>query len=172
VCLDVEWSLEDTLCEDDTANLSLEFHAHQSRHTDGPRSPWERTCDATCKIDEECVCGPAISFVAFCVDGDEPIDPTQITFDWSANAEDEPVYVDWELTDDAPADLELSRVALFYATEFENFDGGRAGTAVVGEGTAGVSTQSPPSPAPDGESALKYEYDEETESFELEEDSA
>jgi hypothetical protein len=168
VCLRISWSLADELCEDDTVNVTLEFFAHQARHTDGPQRPWTRVCNVDCKTAEECTCdgGPAISFVAFCVPDGTALSPDDLSFTWYADGQGDPVSIEWD------SDVELSTVVLYHGSTngpvFENFEGGTSGTAIVGEGTPGQPEQTPPSPAPEGETGLKYEYDEATGAFDLE----
>ncbi|MFW5919766.1 MAG: hypothetical protein ACOCSF_06180 [Halanaeroarchaeum sp.] len=168
ICFELSWLLTGDLCEDDAVTLDFEFFAHQVRHSGGPQRPWSDTCNVVCKTAEECACdeGPGISFVAFCVPDGAVLGPEDVEFTWRTDGEGDPVSVRWDST------VELSTVVLYYGTHsgpvFENFDGGSAGTATVGEGDPGRPGQTPPSPAPEGETGLKYEYDEVNDAFVLE----
>lgn len=172
ICFDLSWLLTGDLCEDDAVTLDFEFFAHQARHSGGPQRPWSDTCNAVCKTAEECTCdeGPAISFVAFCVPDGTVLAPDDVQFTWRNDGEGDPVAIRWH------SDVELSTVVLYYGTHsgpvFEDFDGGFAGTATVGEGGPERPGQTPSSPAPDGETGLKYEYDETNDIFVLEPEDA
>lgn len=162
ICFEISWRLAGELCEDDAVTLELEFFAHQARHSGGARRPWSDACNVVCKTAEECACdeGPAISFVAFCVPDGTPLTPDNVDFTWRNDGEREPVEIRWDSA------VELSTVVLYYGTHsgpvFENFDGGTSGIATVGSGNPERPGQTPSSPAPDGETGFKYEYDHET----------
>jgi hypothetical protein len=168
ICFEISWRLAGELCEDDAVTLELEFFAHQARHSGGPQRPWSDACNVVCKTADECACdeGPAISFVAFCVPDGTPLAPDDVGFTWRNDGEGEPVEIRWDSA------VELSTVVLSYGTHsgpvFENFDGGTSGIATVGSGNPEQPGQTPSSPAPDGETGLKYEYDETNGTFVLE----
>jgi hypothetical protein len=168
ICFVLSWRVADELCEDDAATLELEFFAHQARHSGGPQRPWSNRCKAICKTSEDCACdeGPAISFVAFCVPDGTVLDPDDVKFTWRNDGEGEPVEIQWE------SSVAVRTVVLYYGTQagpvFENFDGGTSGMATVGHGGPERPGQAPPSPAPEGETGLKYEYDDENGGFVLE----
>ncbi|MEF8882003.1 MAG: hypothetical protein V5A34_05705 [Halapricum sp.] len=156
VCLDVEWSLG-AICSVESIDVGLELFAHQAAHSGGPQRPWTTGCSVTCKTAADCVCGDhGISFVAFCVPDGTALASGDVDFEWRTGADGEPVAIEWTST------VDLSRVTLFYGSPdgpvFENFAGGRTGTATVGAGGPVLPGQSPSNPAPDGEVGLKYEY--------------
>lgn len=160
ICLEIEWDLVDDLCEEDRTTVTLEFFAHQARHTGGPERPWtRRECDVRCKPDDECACdeGPAISFVAFCVPEGVVLEPSDLEFGWRDDGEGDPVKIRWQ------SDVALSTVVLYHGSRggpvFENFPGGHSGTATVGAGGPARPGQRPSSPAPDGETGIKFEYE-------------
>lgn len=100
----------------------------------------------------------AISFVAFCVE-DGSLSQSDITSLDVTTTKDggEPLAVSWD------SSTSIDRVVLKIgggALAMENFDasGATSGTATVGGGTDRLSSQTPSSPCPDGESGTKFEF--------------
>ncbi|MEF8802348.1 MAG: hypothetical protein V5A56_15185 [Halolamina sp.] len=138
----------------DVLEFELRFHAQQCRHNDGKLNP--------------CAVQKGISLVAFCAVG-----ATEPTAEISAITErDEdgvPVEIEWSSSNS------VDTIVLYYGDIFENFEVGdeTSGTIAVGDGNvrfpknSGVFDQSPLEPCPEGETGSKYEYNENTNEFEV-----
>ena len=135
----------------DELEFEFVFHAQQCRHNDGKLNP--------------CAVQKGISFVSFCAAGSAP-DAT-ITAVTERDEDGVPVEIEWSSTDS------LDTIVLYYGGIFENFDVGdeTSGTISVGDGNlrfpkdSEMFDQSPSEPCPEGETGIKYDYDENTGEF-------
>lgn len=167
-CLCIEWELPAEVgneIQSDELSFDLTFHAVQARHNDGTDAP----CGGDDGRDSDDGDGDdgggpdrkAISFVAFGYTGEEPAIDLTIT---ETKDGDEPLAISWS------ADPAVDAVVLKTGGgkhAIENFSGGTSGTATVGAGTSRTTGQEPNDPYPNG-SAVKFEYDEGTGSFQRE----
>ena len=147
--LELDWTMPNetgNTITTDELEFEFTFHAQQCRHNDGKLNP--------------CAVRKGISFVSFCAAGSAP-DAT-ITAVTERDADGVPVEIEWSSTDP------LDTIVLYYGGIFENFDVGdeTSGTVAVGDGNlrfpkdSGTFDQSPSEPCPEGETGIKYDYDE------------
>lgn len=174
-CLSLEWSFPNPEYrgqyeeyEGTELTFGLEFLAVQCRHNPDPRPPTEDGCQP-----RRCAgSGPPIDLIAYCADGQQ-VSAGEVSHEVLQSTDDgAPTKVGWE------SEIQLSTVVLYSDTsewpQIENFhvdDGVASGTAMVGEGNVRARAaldddQSLSDPAPDGETAITYVYNETTGAFE------
>jgi hypothetical protein len=164
LCLVVEWTLVEPLCEPDAAEVTFEFYAEQARHNRSRGSPWpDPGCNVDCDTDDCPDCPEpdpdpkGISWVAFSTDAGV-LTAEDVDFGVAdRNGGGEPVSLRWSLDPTAPT---VRRVALKTGDGIRNFPGGRSGTATSGSdlGSDPLPGQTDASPWPAGEVGVKFDY--------------
>ena len=159
-CLVFEWTIPNSVgneIQTDRVEFGLTFYAQQARHTDGTENPCNEQDGSDGDPNPK-----AISFAAFCVDSGVVVADDVTLSVAETNDDGEPIAVDWT------ADRSIDRVVLKTGggqLAIENFAGGSSGTAAVGEGSERIDGQTPSTPCPNGESSIKFEFDDQTEAF-------
>ncbi|WP_336000350.1 hypothetical protein [Halorientalis halophila] len=168
-CLDLEWSLEESLEEDASVEIGVEFHATQARNVANAAAvaPWEgATCAVDCAETSDCDDPPTgrdISWVGFCAESGTTIRDEDLDFE-----------VDGDTLTLQTAPDSLATVLLKHGPALDVFRDAGPGTFVTGGGDDTYEQQgsafpdsetdpprSNPRPCP-GRSGLKYEGDFET----------
>lgn len=175
-CVTLEWSFPEQeyknqykQYEGTELTFGLEFSTVQCRHNPDPRPPTEGGCQPGRCAGQ----GRPIDLIAFCADGQEVTSDDVSHEILQSTTDGAPTKVGWE------SELQLSTVVLYYDTpdwpNIENFhvdDRVASGTVRVGNGDERAQAtldddQSVSDPAPEGETAVTYVYNEATGAFEL-----
>lgn len=108
--LRLEWELQEPYDGDPAPLVDFKFVGRQCRHNDGTENPFGTFDECIPVVD-----GKGISYVAWCSDVDEPINP-RITDLKGINDDGEPVIVDWK------TDVNVGYVIVFYANQMTIYD--------------------------------------------------
>lgn len=175
-CMTLRWSFPEQeyknqykQYEGTELTFGLEFSAVQCRHNPDPSPPTAGGCNPGSCAGR----GPPIDMIAFCADGQQ-VSSDDVSHEILQSTTDgAPTKVGWR------SDIQLSTVVLYYEQSdwphVENFhvdDRVASGTVRVGSGDERGRApldddQSASDPAPDGETAVTYVYNETTGAFEL-----